>query len=628
MNRELIYVYIENLNECFINQGFNFSSNFEVKFDIENGFLIIDKKNFNVLDYFGNNKIRSINLIVGKNGSGKSSILDLIGSDKINRMDLMGNSTSNKWFAIYHLKDNYFVIEGNGIKILKNINGYNGIGNDYAIVIKNEDFNFLFVDLIENFNEEKDKLIYLYNATAPSEHWYSHRIITDGYDTQLGYHRRYLMKPLMKDVYKILNNSIKKIDKKFTGRNVVVRISKRDITRDIAKLESIDSIIKELKLYNSKVDILLINPDISLKSTKQKNKVKKWTAKKRFIIEFLEESIFYRIIDNREDLTNDDLEIINNVIYESSIDTYKSRIDYLVEILGVIDGSKKTNYLNSFKQSGYDYGKIISLLENLDENCYSKEFIVDHILDNKDKKNIIKIVEFFDETEEIREIFPLKIEFLNLSSGELQFIKQISNIFKTINIASSNKKIENIIILLDEPDTNFHPEWSRRYINNLINLLGSNNFESEIQFQIIITTHSPFMISDIPKQYITCIDVVEENGKMSRVVSKAEFGLMSNFYDLIKKNFFMEQPIGEYASKFFSRIISDINNLDVNYSKIEFENVEKKIELIDDPIIKSKLLNYLNQKSLGLISEEEKLIRKRERLLNELEKIDKELGND
>ena len=71
------------------------------------------------------------------------------------------------------------------------------------------------------------------------------------------------------------------------------------------------------------------------------------------------------------------------------------------------------------------------------------------------------------------------------------------------------------------------------------------------------------MISDIPKQYITCIDVIEKNGIMNRLVSKAEFGLMSNFYDLIKNNFFMEQPIGEYASKFFKEIISDINDLDV-----------------------------------------------------------------
>jgi hypothetical protein len=222
----------------------------------------------------------------------------------------------------------------------------------------------------------------------------------------------------------------------------------------------------------------------------------------------------------------------------------------------------------------------------------------------------------------------LKIEFSNLSSGELQFIKHFSNLFKALNIDNLNKRIENIIILLDEPDTNFHPEWSRRYIDNLIEILNSNNLESEIQFQIIITTHSPFLISDIPKQYITCIDVIEENGIMNRVVSKSDFGLMSNFYDLIKNNFFMEQPIGEYASKFFNEIISDINKLNAQHSTEEFCNIEKKIELIDDQIIKSKLLSYFNKKTLGLLSDEEKLKRKRERLISELKKVEKELEND
>ena len=94
----------------------------------------------------------------------------------------------------------------------------------------------------------------------------------------------------------------------------------------------------------------------------------------------------------------------------------------------------------------------------------------------KDKNNILKLIEFFDGTNEIRDIFPLKIEFLNLSSGELQFIKQFSNLSKAINIARLNKRFENIIILLDEPDANFHPEWSRRFIDNLIDMLNSKKF--------------------------------------------------------------------------------------------------------------------------------------------------------
>lgn len=480
--------------------------------------------------------------------------------------------------------------------------------------------------MIQSFDDEKGKLLYLYNATTPSEFWYSNRIITDGYDSQIGYERRYLTTPLMQDVYKTLNKSMKKLDNKFTGRKVIVRISKRDLIGDIEALD-----VKP-NLYNGKVDVLLMDQDLDLPFIRKryKNK-KKWSPKERFIIEFLEESIFYRLIDNKKNITSSDLEEINEINYSSNSDTYGSRIDYLKKIIDILNNNDNTNYSHLFEWNDFKYSEIISLLEKIDENCYSKKSIVDRIFNGQDKINILKLIEFFDGTNEIRDIFPLKVEFLNLSSGELQFIKQFSNLSKAINIARLNKRFENIIILLDEPDANFHPEWSRRYIDNLIDMLNSEEFENKIKFQIIITTHSPFMISDIPKQYITCIDLIEENGIMNRVVSKAEFGLMSNFYDLIKNNFFMEQPIGEYASKFFKEIISDINDLDVlNAEDLKKEpfNIEQKIELIDDQIIKSKLLNYFEQKALALLSDEEKLIRKKAMLLSELGKIEKELGND
>ena len=86
----------------------------------------------------------------------------------------------------------------------------------------------------------------------------------------------------MQDVYKTLNKlPWKKLDNKFTGRKVTVRISKRDLTGDIKTFD-----VKP-NLYNGKVDILLTNQDFDLPFIGVGDKDrKKWSSKERFIVEF------------------------------------------------------------------------------------------------------------------------------------------------------------------------------------------------------------------------------------------------------------------------------------------------------------------------------------------------------
>lgn len=620
MGRELLYVYTENLNDCFVNQGINFSSNFEVEFDIYIGELIIRHQDKKISNLIWGENIHSINLLVGKNGSGKSTILDLLGSVKSDRNNLLLNSISEKWFTLYYLSKDYYLLEGNCIDIIKNVRGFNGgYRKDYAIVVKFKKGEFYFTEFISEFNNEKEKIVYLYDPVNIGESWYlsGKRFTSDGFDNQLGYQRIYMMRPFMVDLFNTLKNATVTLDRDFAARNVEVRISRRNslLGLDKSELKTLN-----LNLYNDEKKILVLNPDFKIPLLKKEQSIE-WTEKERFIIEFLEESIFHRLFESKDDLLSELVVNINAVDFSIENDTFDSRIFYLKQILQNIYADKKAFYSN-IEDFG-DYQRIVELLKNVEDKYYINEnYIRFKLLDGTEKEGILELIEFYDLTEELREVYPLKIEFLKLSSGELQFIKHFSNLNKAIHIASLNKDIENIIILLDEPDSNFHPEWSRRYIYTLINLLNNTNFERDFKFQVILTTHSPFMISDIPKQYITCIDVVEEYGELKRIVSKADFGLMSNFYDLIKSNFFMKYPIGDYARSIFDRLISDIDKLENNKNQIS--NIKIIISLIDDPLIKGKLLNYLTQKigEIELSDYEGLMIKKQE-----LEEQQKEIEN-
>ena len=72
---ELIYLYIEDYKNIK-NQGFNFSSKFTCKYDEVKKTLQIDEKNNHIENFFGENI--NITAIVGENGSGKSSVLEVI----------------------------------------------------------------------------------------------------------------------------------------------------------------------------------------------------------------------------------------------------------------------------------------------------------------------------------------------------------------------------------------------------------------------------------------------------------------------------------------------------------------------------------------------------------------------
>lgn len=65
------------------------------------------------------------------------------------------------------------------------------------------------------------------------------------------------------------------------------------------------------------------------------------------------------------------------------------------------------------------------------------------------------------------------------------------------------------MILIDEGDTLFHPEWQRTYLNDLLKGLKII-FKNTSSIQIIFTTHSPFVTSDLPWYSIIKLDKYEK----------------------------------------------------------------------------------------------------------------------
>jgi len=72
---ELVYLWVEEYKNIK-KQGFNFSPRFNCRYDEEKKELSIDENDDYIENFFGKNI--NVTAIVGKNGSGKSNLLELL----------------------------------------------------------------------------------------------------------------------------------------------------------------------------------------------------------------------------------------------------------------------------------------------------------------------------------------------------------------------------------------------------------------------------------------------------------------------------------------------------------------------------------------------------------------------
>lgn len=189
-------------------------------------------------------------------------------------------------------------------------------------------------------------------------------------------------------------------------------------------------------------------------------------------------------------------------------------------------------------------------------------------------------------------VWKKEIPFSHLSSGEKQLIYQLTTlVYHILNIKSvspGNIRYHDINIVLDEIEVCFHPDYQRKFVNRLLTLITKLRLNEDFGIHIWLTTHSPFVLSDIPASQILYL----ENGD---VLTKTRLREMpspfaSNVSEILHQSFFLNHGfIGEFAR---DRILSLTRYLKGNKEDEkfwEYINIESFIEEISEPFIKNQL---------------------------------------
>ena len=183
--------------------------------------------------------------------------------------------------------------------------------------------------------------------------------------------------------------------------------------------------------------------------------------------------------------------------------------------------------------------------------------------------------------------------FEGLSSGERQIAYTVSNLmYHLINIDSVSSKYlsdkkesqdksllkyKYVNIMLDEVEQYFHPDLQRRFLYYVKTAIDNILFESIKGINVMVVTHSPFVISDLPRKNILFLG--KEKGPEPGETYCA------NIHDMLNQSFFMAYSIGEIARKELQHIIklyeqrNDIDriNKDLKENKAKYDYLSKTI---------------------------------------------------
>jgi restriction system-associated AAA family ATPase len=105
---------------------------------------------------------------------------------------------------------------------------------------------------------------------------------------------------------------------------------------------------------------------------------------------------------------------------------------------------------------------------------------------------------------------------------------------------------ESALFLLDEPETHLNPDWRASYISTLRAALEADGSSSDVMREVLLTSHSPFIISDCPKDNVLVFtkDAATREVKWQRPDFET-FGASANAITI--KVFGQTETIGDYA---------------------------------------------------------------------------------
>ncbi|MGG0282517.1 AAA family ATPase [Bacillus pacificus] len=638
---ELLYLWVDKYQDGFLDsQGLNFDNRFQyqMKRKKDGSYELHIKENYNFIeDFFEPQeksseeiaKIKSITAIVGQNGTGKSRIIEFL-KENFGTYSVAGNEEKIEnylYITREYIDDKPFhhiyFPEVMTVNIHKKIDYEHEIIKDQGLPCGLEKTTLIYFSNVydnkEEYSVENMVNISTNHLTNNPPKKNEDSLESEGVNFKFQEAKRQIrFVYALKEEFKGFELPFKmpnKIDLFYRGRNYTVS-SKRNVFEE--KDKNILNSIRELySLTSASKDSefrLNVNPDM-------RNELIGFTRciLGHLYIELCEKE-WINIIKNikftipRKGENENDYDRLRAGLrnFASILETRsdKTELDKLITMLRSIDqlmGNFHTEYLYH-KMEKSKNGMIYKFSFGIKED------------DGHDFQQFMKLYEKTWINNDY-----IDFSWRNLSSGETALL----NIYARFYFAS--KRIEltentdhDLIILIDEGELYLHPHWQGKLLNILIEyfpiVFRNSHKKKQRNVQLILTSNSPFVVSDLPSTNIIFLKKEMEKSVVIDSLEEYHQTFAANIHSLLAHSFFMEDGVtGTFANRKINEIIELLVNEDINKILQNEKKIEKTINLIGEPLIRHKLAQMLSDKLSIRILSAEREIEKLKSRLKELE---------
>lgn len=601
---KLIYCYIEHFRNIE-NQDVSLSDEFDCRY--RDSKIFIEKREKNpLMDYiYDNGFMSNLKIIVGKTGSGKTNFLQLIGMDWWNRKS---TADGDAYLLLYkmHNENDFFVEEV-------------GLGNKTRAYCFTYDFDKheILKYIPAAYDDHEDT--YIINAfdryafascpydNVRQEQMFDNNQFIPRKITQYG-------KSSVSMECEFLKEYLSHFSEKSIKRRVSFVIGWKNWQNKIQSDLDEKLIKREYWTYKDRAEE---QRDKNFRNGQYNKPIeydKKSTPKSRFIHDLMVDFAIYlrKWAELVEYEFPEKYYPYTGIVYDLGIEDPRElpdgkkmgilkRIDWLCQYIDY-HTDEITSNRGLVWQIGSDIRDLFYLLGKMDDKYFTDtEFTIPVMDIDVNGKTVMRNV--FERMEQYRPdqigVFTeclLPYHWSYVSSGEYQYAKiwgVLEEYGVRVKMMTQGQKYSeaiqpNLILLLDEPENYMHPEMCRTFIRNLNVLLSKRNPNAELQ--VLISTHSPFMLSDVMASQVIKMDY-DENGKC--VISESEKPYYAaNIHSIMADGFFLEYTIGEQARIFLEdkfKLLQRLTCMNRNLSSSEKEEltmIRSLIPNIGDALIR------------------------------------------